>query len=67
MNRIVPIVLLILGVVLLAWGIKTLDSVQSGMSEFFTGSPDAKAIWLLVIGAILLVVGAVGTLRRSRD
>lgn len=67
MNRITSIVLLVIGLVLLIWGYNTSNSLSSGFSEFFTGSPSAKAIWILVIGAIIGVIGLVGIFRGARN
>ena len=47
MNKSIFIALLIAGVVLIAWGIKASNSVSSDFSNFFTGSPTQKTLWLL--------------------
>ena len=67
MGRIPSIALLIVGILLLVWGIKTSDSVASGVSEVFTGSPSTKAIWLIIGGVVCTVAGIFGILRRWRD
>jgi Protein of unknown function (DUF3185) len=33
------------------------------MARFFTGSPTDKAIWMLIGGVVLSIVGVVGLLR----
>lgn len=63
MNRITSIILLVAGVILIAYGIKASDSIGSSFSRLFTGVPTDKAIWLLIGGAILAVAGLVGTFR----
>ncbi len=67
MNRstLVPIVVLILGVALLAWGLQAYESLSSGMSEAFQGAPSNKSIVLLAAGAILTAVGLVRLVRRA--
>lgn len=65
--RIPSIALLVVGIILIVWGVKTSDSFSSGFSEFFTGSPSAKAIWLIVLGIILSVAGLFGTLRGGKS
>ena len=49
------------GVVLIIFGISAADSFNSQVSEFFTGSPTDKAIWMLVIGIVLAIAGLGGT------
>jgi uncharacterized membrane protein YidH (DUF202 family) len=53
--------LLVGGVVLIVFGISAADSFSSDVSNFFTGSPTDKAIWMLIIGIVLAVAGLGGT------
>jgi hypothetical protein len=39
------------------------QSFSSDISRFFTGSPTDKAIWMLIGGVVLSIVGVVGLLR----
>jgi hypothetical protein len=57
MNRSLGIALLIVGAVLIVFGISAADSFASNVKEFFTGSPTDKSIWLLVAGIVAAVVG----------
>ena len=66
MDRTLGIVLLVVGVLLLGFGISSADSFASNVKQFFTGSPTDKAVWLMIGGAASLVVGLVLTLRGSR-
>ena len=50
--------LVIVGVVLLAMGFHSADSIGSSFSRLFTGAPTDKAIGLLIGGTISAVVGA---------
>ncbi len=61
MNRMLSLALLAGGVVLIIFGISAADSFNSQVSEFFTGSPTDKAIWMLVIGIVLAIAGLGGT------
>jgi hypothetical protein len=61
----VPVVLLVLGVALLAWGLTASDSISSEMSEAVQGAPSNKAIALMVVGGLLGAVGLVKLLRRA--
>jgi hypothetical protein len=57
------IALLVVGVVLIGYGLSAADSIGSRISEFFTGSPTDKTIWLLVGGIFAGIVGLFGLLR----
>lgn len=63
MNRLAYILLLVLGIVLITYGLSALDSVSSSFSRFFTGSPTDKTMWLLIGGIVAVVVGLFGTVR----
>jgi uncharacterized membrane protein HdeD (DUF308 family) len=63
MNRAVGIALIVVGIVLLIYGLNASDSVSSGISRTFTGTPTHKTLWLLIGGAASAVAGAVMTFR----
>lgn len=60
MNKPLSIALLIIGVLLIGYGIQASDSVGSEISRAFTGSPTDRTIWLLVGGIAAAVVGLFG-------
>jgi hypothetical protein len=66
MGRGISLALLVGGIVLLVFGVSAADSLSSDISNFFTGSPTDKAVWMLIGGAVLSVVGLVGLLRGPR-
>lgn len=66
MNQAIAIALLAGGIVLLIFGFNASESFSSDVSRFFTGSPTDKAVWMLVGGAVLSVVGLIGLLRRAK-
>ena len=66
MNQPVRIALIVVGVVLIIFGINASESIGSEFSEFFTGSPSEKSIWLIIGGLAALVVGGVGLARGAR-
>ena len=66
MNRLIPIVLLVGGVVLIVIGVNATNSFGSDVSRFFTGSPTDKAIWMLIGGIVAAVIGLVGLMRGSK-
>ncbi len=66
MNRSISIALLVVGVVLLVFGINSHDSLVSGAKEAITGTPTDKSIWLIVLGIVGIIVGGLGSMfRRS--
>lgn len=63
MFRVIALAMLVAGVVLVILGVSASQSLGSDISRFFTGSPTDKAVWLLIVGAVLAVVGLVGVTR----
>ena len=66
MNRAVSLALLAGGILLIIFGIMASTSFTSDISRFFTGSPTDKAIWMLIGGVVLSIVGVVGLNGRAR-
>lgn len=64
MNRVLGVILLVVGVALLIYGIQASDSVASEVSRFFNGSPTDKTIWLLIGGAVSTGLGLFFVLSR---
>jgi len=67
MNKPISLALLVVGIILLVYGISAADSVGSSFSRMFTGSPTDKTIWLLIGGAVATAVGAAGMFRGSKS
>lgn len=65
MKTIIPLVFIVVGVMLIIFGVSAADSVSSSFSRLFTGSPTDKSIWLLIGGAACVVIGLFGTFRYS--
>ena len=57
MQSVVGIVLLVVGVVLMIFGMQASASVGSRISELFTGAPSDRTIWLLVAGVAAAMLG----------
>jgi len=57
MRRFVGAVVVVVGVVLVVAGLDASDSLSSRFSRLFTGSPTDKTIWLLMGGALAVMVG----------
>lgn len=66
MNKIIFITLLVVGAVLMVWGISASDSFGSDVSRFFTGSATDKAMWLLLGGIAATLIGLLGMLFGSK-
>ncbi len=64
MNKGLSVALLIVGVLLVVWGVSAFDSASSDVSQALTGSPTDKAIWLLVGG---IIAGVIPTWPHSRE
>jgi len=66
MNKAASIAVLVVGVILLTYGINAHDSIASSAKEIVTGTPTDKSMWLIILGVIGIIVGGLGTLfRRS--
>ncbi len=65
MNKMVSAIILVAGLALIAFGINATNSFSSDVSRFFTGSPTNKAIWLLLAGIVISVLGLTGLVRGS--
>jgi len=66
MNNVVGLALLAVGIVLLVFGFNASHSFGSDVSRFFTGNPTDKSIWLLIGGAVAVIIGLVTALRGTR-
>lgn len=67
MNKALSLALLIVGVLLLGWGVNASDSASSHVSRFFTGSPTDESVWLLVGGLAASIFGVAGLLGGTRS
>jgi LPXTG-motif cell wall-anchored protein len=67
MSKIPSIAFLIVGIILLVYGLDASNSVSSSVSNAVTGSPTDKSIWLIVLGVIGILSGGFGLFfRRSQ-
>jgi hypothetical protein len=60
MNKSISLAMLVGGLVLLVFGVMSVDSFGSDVSRFFTGAPTDKAIWMLIGGAVIALAGLSG-------
>jgi hypothetical protein len=61
MNKAIGLALLVVGIVLIVYGINASNSVSSNVSQTLTGAPTNKTMWLLIGGIASTIVGAVLT------
>ena len=66
MDKTIAVALLAGGVLLVIFGISASNSFSSDISRVFTDAPTDKAIWMLVGGVVVSVIGLAGLLRGSK-
>ncbi len=60
MSKTLSIVFLVIGVVLLIYGINASNSVSSTVTQAVRGTPTDRSIWFIVLGIIGIVGGGLG-------
>ena len=69
-NSVVSLAILAVGILLIIFGIRESESLNSDISRFFSGSPTDRAIWMLIGGVVATIIGlaglSFGRLRGSR-
>lgn len=66
MTRSLPSALLAVGIALLVWGKRGMDSADSDVSRAIRGVPTDRSIWLTIGGIASTVVGLAGILMSRR-
>jgi len=66
MEKTISLAILAAGILLLIFGVSASNSFSSNLSRFFTNSPTDKAIWMLIGGVIITIIGLAGLLRGSK-
>jgi hypothetical protein len=67
MDKTISLAMLAGGILLVIFGVNASNSVSSDISRVFTDAPTDKAIWMLVGGIVVTVIGAMGLLRGSKS
>jgi len=67
MDKTISLAILAGGILLVIFGVSASNSISSDISRFFTDAPTDKAIWMLVGGVVVTIIGLVGVLRGSRS
>lgn len=57
-RQLLPALLLLVGIVLIAFGFRETDSFRSQFSRFFSGSINDRAMWLILGGAVAVIAAA---------
>ncbi len=63
MNRLIPVLVLLAGLVLLGVGINAANSVSSETATAVSGTPTDKALWLMIGGGAVALFGLIGVIR----
>lgn len=63
----IMVALVAMGAIFLLWAYRSSNSLASGFSELFTGTPTENTVWLLLGGLVLIIVGIGGLLRGRRQ
>ena len=67
MDKTISLAMLAGGILLVIFGVNASNSLSSDISRVFTDAPTNKAIWMLVGGIVVTVIGAMGLLRGSKN
>jgi hypothetical protein len=67
LNKPLSVAILIVGIILLVFGLNAHDSVASSAKEAVTGTPTDKSLWLIVLGTIGIVTGGFSALFRRNN
>ncbi len=67
MDKTISLAILAGGILLVIFGVSASSSISSDISRIFTDAPTDKAIWMLVGGVVMTIIGLVGLLRGSRS
>lgn len=67
MDKTISLAILAAGILLVVFGINASNSISSDISRVFTDAPTDKAIWMLVGGVVVTIIGLAALLRGSRN
>lgn len=60
MSKIPAIAILVVGIILLVYGLDASNSVSSSFTQAVSGTPTNKSIWLIATGVIGIISGGFG-------
>jgi len=64
MNKGISAAFFVIGIILLVLGFDAYHSASSDLSRFFTGAPTDKALWLLIGGSVVGIVGILNLVKK---
>ena len=67
MDKTISLAILFGGILLVIFGVSASNSFSSDISRVFTDAPTDKAIWMLVGGVVVTIIGLAGLMRGSRS
>jgi drug/metabolite transporter (DMT)-like permease len=56
-KRLIGIVLLVVGVILIGWGLNEAGSFGGKLSSAISGSPSDRVLWFYISGAVCALIG----------
>lgn len=62
----VALAILVVGIILLLFGLNSSGSIQDSFSRFFSGQFSDRTMWFIVGGSVCVVVGLYGTYYNRR-
>jgi hypothetical protein len=65
MPRITSIAILVVGIILLVYGLNASGSFSSSVSRAVSGAPTDKTVWLIALGVIGVIAGGFGLVFRK--
>ncbi|MDX1590486.1 MAG: DUF3185 family protein [Balneolaceae bacterium] len=65
MKKMISSGLLVGGLLLLYFGYQEYQSISSEVNEFFTGSPDKQALWMMIGGSVAAIAGLAGLISKK--
>lgn len=67
MDKTISLAILGGGILLVIFGVSASNSFSSDISRVFTDAPTDKAIWMLLGGVVVTIIGLAGLMRGSRS
>jgi hypothetical protein len=65
MTKIPSIAFLVIGIILLVYGIDASNSFSSSVTQAVSGTPSDKSMWLIVLGILGILSGTFGLFLRK--
>jgi uncharacterized membrane protein len=65
MPRITSIAILVVGIILLVYGLDASGSFSSSVSRAVSGTPTDKTVWLIALGVVGVIAGGFGLVFRK--